>query len=258
MDIYLTIFTGLCIGSFLNVCIWRVPRKISVSKPLRSYCPSCEKSLSAWQNIPVLSWLFLRGRCHGCKERIPFRYPLVELLSALCAFLSYREFGGSPLNAVLIYAFLCSLLVISFIDFDHKIIPDVISLPGTTIGLLLGIVSQLTGLLSAPLTAGAMDSLLGMFVGGGFFYLTFYLYYLVTKTSGLGGGDIKLMAFVGATLGWRSILPTIFAGSIAGSIVGVLVMLVKRSGRKTEIPFGPWLSLGAALYVFDVLPFYRF
>lgn len=259
MEIFLPIavILGLLIGSFLNVCIYRVPRKLSVFKPYRSFCPGCEQTLRAWHNIPVISWVVLRGRCGFCKSRISGQYPFVELLSAALAFLSILRFGPTP-TAAIVYALSATLLVITFIDLEFKIIPNVISFPGMIFGLLLGIFSQYTGLLLWPLTQSALDSLVGFLLGGGFFYCISLGYYLIAKRVGLGGGDIKLLAMTGAILGVSSVPPTIFAGSLLGAVVGITMMLLKGGGRHTEIPFGPWLSLGALLYMFGDLSIFRF
>ncbi len=247
---------GLCIGSFLNVCIYRVPLKKSVCKPARSYCPKCNTTLSALDNIPVFSWLLLGAKCRYCKERISGEYPLVELLTGGAAVASYLHFGIT-LTAVLIFLFTATLIVISFIDFHHKIIPNVISFPGMVIGLCLGIFSQFTGLLQSPLTQSALDSLLGFLIGAGLFYSIAYGYYFFTKRHGMGMGDVKLMGVIGAVLGWQSIYPTVIVGSCAGGVFGLLIMLLAGGNGKSEIPYGPWLSLGAIIYIFFDIPFFR-
>lgn len=249
MAIFYFSLIGLIIGSFLNVCIYRVPRKLSVVSPARSYCPKCEKQLSALENIPVISWVALKGRCKNCKEPISGQYPLVELLSGIAAAYCYLRFGFTP-TGVVCYALTAALIVITFIDFEFKIIPNVISYPGITIGLILGIVSQYTHAFDFPITQSAWDSLVGMYTGGGFFWVIGWAYYFFTKDVGLGGGDIKLMGMTGAILGWQSVAPTIFAGSLLGSVVGIGVIIFAGGSRKSEIPFGPWLSMGALLYMF--------
>ncbi len=249
---------GLLIGSFLNVCIWRVPRKLSVTKPMRSFCPNCSTTLTWWENIPLLSWLFLCAKCHQCKKQISWRYPLVEVLSGIAILAAYQRYGLS-ISGLIIYALTVTLIVISFIDLDFKIIPNVISFPGMTFGLLLGIIAELRpGLFHPVLTQGAADSLIGFLLGGGFFWIIGEIYYRVAKREGLGGGDIKLMAMTGAILGWRSVPPTIFVGSTLGAVVGILWMLIKGGNRQMEIPFGPWLSIGVLFYMYGDLPFFRF
>ena len=256
IETYATIF-GLLIGSFLNVCIYRVPRKLSIVTPVQSFCPNCKRGITPFENIPVLSWLVLRGKCHGCKEGISWQYPFVELLSGLACYASYVRFGLTPTGFV-IFALCAALIVITFIDLEFKIIPNVISFPGMTIGLVLGMISEYTNAFSEPVTQGALDSLVGFFIGGGFFYAIGMTYYLITKKVGLGGGDIKLMGMTGAILGWKSIPTTIFAGSFVGAIVGIAFMLMKKTGRQTEIPFGPWLALGALIYIFSDIRFFQY
>ncbi len=256
MTIYFAAFIGLLIGSFLNVAIYRVPRKLSVLKPARSFCPNCERQISWWENIPVVSWLILKGHCSGCKESISGIYPVVEILSAISAAASYLFFGLT-ITGVLVYALVATLIVISFIDLEFKIIPNVISYPGIIIGLCTGIISEYTNYFSFPITTGALDSLIGFLVGGGFFYVIAWGYYIATKRIGLGGGDIKLLAMTGSLLGWQSVPQTIVLGSILGSVIGIGAMIFAKTGRHTEIPFGPWLSIGAILYIFADIPLFR-
>lgn len=257
MEIILVGIFAAIIGSFLNVCVYRIPRDLSVAKPVRSFCPSCNRTLSWFENIPILSWTLQLGRCRGCKQRIPFHYPLVEILSVINGVMTYQTFGLN-LTSVIIFALVEALIVISFIDFEFKIIPDVISLPGITIGLVMGCIAEFYQPFAPPLTQGAWDSLLGMLFGGGSLYLIAYLYYLYSKQEGLGGGDIKLLGWTGAMLGVGSVLPTILIGSVLGSVIGVAVIIFMRGNRKTEIPFGPWLSLGAILYIYFGAPITHF
>ena len=253
--LYIAIF-GLMIGSFLNVCIYRVPRKLSVVSPARSYCPTCQRQLTSLENIPVLSWVVLGGKCKTCRNPISGQYPLVELLSSAAALETYLKFGLNPTGVVL-YALIAALIVITFIDFEWKIIPNVISYPGITFGLLLGIASQYTGMFAEPLTQSAWESLIGMYAGGGFFWIIGEIYYRMTNTVGLGGGDVKLMGMTGAVLGWHSVAPTIFVGSMLGSVIGIALIIFRGGNRRSEIPFGPWLSAGAILYIFTELPLFR-
>jgi len=253
--LYIAIF-GLMIGSFLNVCIYRVPRKLSVVSPARSYCPSCQRQLTALENIPVVSWIVLGGKCKSCRNPISGQYPLVEILSAAAAVETYLKFGFTPTGVVL-YALIAALIVITFIDFEWKIIPNVISYPGITLGLLLGAASQYTGLFAEPLSQSAWESLIGMYAGGGFFWIIGEIYYRMTNTVGLGGGDVKLMGMTGAVLGYHSVAPTIFVGSLLGSIIGIALILFRGGNRRSEIPFGPWLSAGAILYIFADLQIFR-
>lgn len=233
---------GLAVGSFLNVCIWRIPRGQSIVMP-SSRCPSCGTPIRAMDNIPVLSYLLLGGRCRHCKARISPRYPLVEALNALLYVMVLYRFGlGWQLPFYL--AFVSGLIVITFIDLDFQIIPDRITLAGLPIALLAGSL-----LLPDPFlrmaSLGYKASIIGALGGFGLFYAVALL-----SRGGMGGGDIKLMAMIGALMGWKAVLLTTFLGSLAGSVVGVFLMAFKGKGRKTKIPFGPFLALGALLTLF--------
>jgi leader peptidase (prepilin peptidase)/N-methyltransferase len=224
---------GLIIGSFCNVVIYRLPQGKSIITP-GSHCRSCTAPIHPWDNIPVLSYLLLGGRCRACKEHISLRYPSVELVSGVLYVVLWFKFGFSIPFAV--YAALTStLLAVALIDYDHKIIPNTITLPGIVIGLGLS-------LWALPITP--LVSLLGILIGGAFFYLIA----LVSK-GGMGGGDIKLIAMIGAFLGWQGALFTIFSGALLGSLVGVMLMVLGRKGRKDKVPFGPFLSCGAILFI---------
>jgi leader peptidase (prepilin peptidase)/N-methyltransferase len=233
---------GLILGSFLNVCIWRVPRGQSVVMP-SSRCPSCGTPLRALDNIPVLSYLFLGGRCRYCKAGISPRYPLVEVLNAALYVMVLQRFGvGWHLPFYL--AFVSCLVVITFIDLDFQIIPDRITLTGIPVGLLAGsLILPDPFLRMAPL--GYKASVVGALGGFGLFYAVALL-----SRGGMGGGDIKMMAMIGALMGWKAVLLTTFLGSLAGSVVGVSLIVFKGKGRKTKIPFGPFLALGALLTLF--------
>jgi leader peptidase (prepilin peptidase)/N-methyltransferase len=231
---------GLCIGSFLNVCIYRLPSSSSIINPSRSFCPQCNSAIQFYDNIPVLSYLWLKGRCRNCKAPISFRYPLVELMTGTLAIAIFFKFDLT-LEGVVYFVFMSSLLVITFIDIDHKIIPDIISLPGIPIGL------------AASFVLPAMtfkSSLLGLLAGGGSLLLVAWTYSLITRKEGMGGGDIKLLGMIGAFVGWKGVIFTIFAASLTGTLVGMIVMLLKGKNLKFAIPFGPFLSIGAMSYVF--------
>ena len=224
---------GLIFGSFCNVVIYRLPQGASIITP-GSHCPSCRTPIRPWDNIPLLSYLLLRGRCRACKEPFSLRYPSVELLTGVLYMLLWFKFGFSIPFAV--YAALTStLLTVALIDYDHKIIPNTITLPGMAIGLGLSV-------WVLPLTP--LASLLGILLGGAFFYLI-----ALVSRGGMGGGDIKLIAMIGAFLGWQGALFTIFSGALLGSLVGVTLMLLGRKGRKDKVPFGPFLSSGAILFM---------
>jgi leader peptidase (prepilin peptidase)/N-methyltransferase len=227
---------GTIIGSFLNVCIYRIPAGQSVISPA-SRCPKCGAAIRWYQNVPVISYLLLRGRCAGCKTRISLRYPLIEALTGLLFVWVWLAFGWQVATP-LYWVFVAALVVITFIDLDHQIIPDVISLPGIVVGFLAA--------LAIPWLPW-LDSLLGILLGGGSLFLVAAVYQRLTGQEGMGGGDVKLLAMIGAFLGWKAVLPVIFLGSLAGSLVGVPLMLIKRSDGKLAIPFGPFLALGAVI-----------
>jgi leader peptidase (prepilin peptidase)/N-methyltransferase len=230
---------GLVLGSFFNVCIYRLPREESIVWP-GSHCPQCRHALAPWDNIPLVSFLLLRGSCRYCRQPISTRYPLVELLTAgLMVSLAWR-FGFSW--AFLQFAVLAgALLVVTFIDLEHQIIPDVISIPGLLVGLGL---SVLTG------NPGWKSSLIGLLVGGGLLYLLAAGYEILTKREGMGGGDIKLLAMIGAFLGWTGVLVTVILAAVVGSILGIALILFWKKGRTHALPFGPFLSLGALIHLF--------
>lgn len=230
---------GSCIGSFLNVCIYRLPISRSIVSPPSS-CPGCDTPIRAIDNIPILSFLFLRGKCRRCHTPIPFRYPLVELLGGLFAVCVYLKFGLT-LEALVYYIFIAALMVITFIDLDHKIIPDVISLPGIPLGFV--------GSFFIP-SLTYKSSLLGILLGGGSLLAVAVIYNLLTKKEGMGGGDIKLLAMIGAFVGWKGVLLTIFMSSAIGTLCGLLVMVQSGKNMKLAIPFGPFLAIGSLIYVF--------
>ena len=232
---------GAIIGSFLNVCIYRIPAVLSIIRP-KSRCPQCSAEIAWRQNIPLLSWMFLRGRCAQCSAPIPARYPLVEALTGLLFCLFFYRFGIHPVTPVVLFL-VAVLVVVSFIDIDHQIIPDVISLPGIGVGFLCSFL--------VPWVAW-YESLAGVLLGAGSLLSIALVYEWITKKEGMGFGDVKLLAMLGAFLGWTSIFPTIFIGSVLGSVVGIPLMILRRADSKLALPFGPFLSAGALLYLFFV------
>jgi len=256
MITYIIVFIfGSIIGSFLNVCIYRIPRDLSVVFPSSS-CPSCGRPIRFYDNIPIISYLLLMGKCRACKAKISARYPLVEFLNGIFyAFAMYR-FGSDSLWTVLIYfIFLSSLVVITFIDIDFQIIPDAITLPGIPIALLLG-----STVLPDPFQGfdyfqqfqplGFKSSLIGMISGGGFFYLVAVLGRALLKKDAMGGGDIKMMAMVGGLMGWKAVILTTFMASLFGSVIGISLIALKGRKWGSKIPFGPYLALGAVISLF--------
>ena len=228
---------GLFIGSFLNVCIHRIPRGESIVFPA-SKCPGCGTKIKPWDNIPVLSYLLLLGRCRGCGQRISLRYPVVELLSGLLALTMFSAFGLTP-AALIYYAWACNLLVVTFIDIDFQIIPDSLSLGGIAAGLVL----------VWWLPVSYADALIGLAAGGGLLIAIIYGYYFLTGKQGMGGGDVKLLAMIGVFTGWQGVLFTIFMGSLTGTLVGIPWAFANRKNMQAAIPFGPFLALGALVYV---------
>lgn len=230
---------GTIIGSFLNVCIYRIPAGQSIVRPA-SRCPQCGTAIRWYQNFPVLSWVALKGKCASCKAAIPWRYPMVEILTGLLFVGVLWKFGLHP--ATLVYWLLAAaLIVITFIDLDHQIIPDVISLPGIVVGFLCSFL--------VPWLPW-VDSLIGIVVGGGSLLLVALAYEFLTKKEGMGGGDIKLLAMLGAFLGWQAVFPIIFFSSLAGTAIGIPVMITRKADSKLALPFGPFLAVGALFYLF--------
>ena len=224
---------GAVIGSFSNVCIYRIPLHLSIVYP-GSYCPACKTPLAVLDNFPVLSYIFLGGKCRYCQNRISWRYPTVELLTAIFYLTLFIRFDFS---LFIIYALLVTvLIIITFIDFDYQIIPNVITLPGIPIGLVLAY-------FFLPHTL--MSALVGLLGGSGLLLLMALIY-----PGGMGGGDIKMIAMLGAFLGWKKVFLTIFLGSLIGSIIGIGLIVIKKQSRKTKIPFGPYLAAGAVLSIF--------
>jgi leader peptidase (prepilin peptidase)/N-methyltransferase len=230
---------GLILGSFYNVCIIRIPKEESVVWP-GSRCPHCGHPLGVWDNLPLASFLLLRGTCRYCQTPISYQYPLVEGFSALGTVLIGRQFGLSWefLQALLLFGV---LLVVSVIDLYHQIIPNVITYPGIIIGLIF------SGLTGSP---GWVSSAIGLLIGGGLLWALALVYEWLAHREGMGGGDIKLLAMIGAFQGWPGVLVALLAGSFIGTVVGLLLILIWKKERTHAIPFGPFLSLGALLYLF--------
>ena len=226
---------GACIGSFLNVCIYRLPRGESVTWP-GSRCTSCGRALTWYDNIPILSWVTLGGRCRTCEASVSAMYPIVEAVTAL-AFLGGYLLYGLTLLALVRILFACALIVLFVTDLQHKILPNRITLPGIVIGFVCSIF----------LPPGPRDSLIGIAVGGGVLYAIAEGYYRVRGEEGLGMGDVKLLAMIGAFLGWKLVLLTLVMASLSGSIVGVALIASKRGNMKYALPFGTFLAIGAVV-----------
>lgn len=256
--LHLIVFVfGTLIGSFLNVCIVRIPSGQSVISP-PSHCPKCNHGVAFFDNIPLISYIFLRGRCRACGETISPRYFLVELLMGTFAIALFERFGLS-FSFFVSFLFVAALIVISFIDLDVRIVPDVISLPGIICGLVLSLVGYFAIGRDVDLVPSPVSSIIGILAGGGFLLATAWLYEKFTGVEGMGGGDIKLLAMIGAFLGWPSIPITLFIASLVGSVVGLSCMALTGAGRRLALPFAPFLCSGAILFIFfgeQIIHFY--
>lgn len=233
--LHMTLLTllGLAVGSFLNVCVHRLPRGQSLVRPA-SRCPHCGYVLRWYDNVPVVSYLVLRGRCRQCRARIAVRYPALELATLAVFLLHGAVFGWTPLLVVrLIFA--CALVVLFAIDLEHHLLPDVITLPGIAAGLL-------AATLFPP---GLRDALIGVVAGGGVLWLIGEVYFRIAGQEGMGGGDVKMLAMIGAFLGWKLVLVTLVLSSVAGSVIGILVIALRRGDMKYALPYGTFLALGS-------------
>ncbi len=238
MEISAFVF-GACIGSFLNVCIYRIPEGKSIVHPPSS-CPQCGYLIRFYDNIPILSYLLLRGKCRRCRVSIPLRYPLVELVTGMAGLAAFLKFGLTPATGIY-FLFIAVLMVITFIDIDHQIIPDILSLTGIPLFFLLSFLIP---------SISWVDALIGILAGGGILYGVALGYQLLTGRDGMGGGDIKLLAMIGGLIGWQGILFTIFFSSLSGTLIGLLLTLPAGGSMKSRLPFGPFLAAGAVAYVF--------
>ena len=241
------VLLGLAVGSFLNVCIHRVPARASVVSP-GSRCPSCGYALRWADNIPVVSYALLGGRCRSCKAPISIRYPIVELITMAVFILHYVVFGADPILVPrLVLA--CALIVLFAIDLEHHLLPNVITLPGIVIGFLC----------SFLFPPGPVSSLVGILLGGGSLWLIGEAYYRYAGQEGMGGGDVKMLAMLGAFLGWKLVLVTLIFSSIAGAVIGLLVIALRRGDLKYALPYGTFLSLAglvASLYGTRIVAWY--
>ncbi|MBM4147508.1 MAG: prepilin peptidase [Lentisphaerae bacterium] len=251
---------GTCMGSFLNVCIYRIPLDLSVVSP-RSFCPSCRRQIPAYLNVPILSWLMLRGRCRFCGTRISPRYVGVELLVGilfLLVWLKYdlcsspRMFGLAPMSdwrlVPVLWLAVSGLVLGTFVDFEHFIIPDRVTLGGIVAGLSLSaLVPSLHG--ETEVMRALLWSSLGAALGWGLLWATATVGEWLFKKEAMGFGDVKLMGAIGAFLGSRAVFFTILASSLIGSLVGLTLVMTGRRQMQSRIPFGPYLSLGALLWM---------
>lgn len=243
LTIYVVLL-GLCVGSFLNVLIVRLPDEKSIGG--RSQCPKCQGKIAWYDNIPLLSYLILLGKCRHCKTRISPLYPLVELITC---FLSYYTFqwAGQDMKIYLIWflLFVCPLIAVFFIDFKHQIIPDKISLPGIMTGVAASVY------FNWPFWQdGLIFSVKGILIGGGFLFGLAYLYSILRKKEGMGGGDIKLLGMFGAFLGWQGLLPIFLISSVLALLYAIGLMLIQKNRVQPIIPYGPFLVTAALLQLY--------
>ncbi len=232
---------GLLTGSFLNVVVHRVPRRTSIAMPA-SHCPNCGHSLRAWENIPLLSWILLRGQCHACHQGISWRYPAIELLTGLLSAGVTLQWGFSwSLISALLFTW--GLLALAVIDLETQLLPDRLTKPGIVFGLIINASAFLwPGLaLTTPL-----DALLGVVIGYGSLWLLATAYLKITGRQGMGGGDLKLLGLIGAWLGWQAVFMAFMIAAISGGLVAIAYLLLGK-GRDYAIPFGPYLALGGVL-----------
>lgn len=229
---------GLAWGSFLNVVIYRLPREMNLAKP-PSTCPSCGRRIRPVENIPVLSYIFLGGKCRGCGAAIPFSYVLVEILTPAAFLLVFYNTGRSvDLDFIAACLFASAMIALAFIDYKHQILPDAITMPGLVLALVYGAFRR---------DMTIRQALLGAVVGAGFLLLVYGVYRFVRKKEGLGMGDITMMLLVGAFLGWIPTLLTLILASFAGTIVGILLILVRKKDMQFALPFGTFLAPAAVV-----------
>lgn len=229
---------GSILGSFANVIIYRLPKGESIVRP-GSHCANCGAAIRWYHNVPILAWFWLRGRCAKCGARFSFRYPLVEfIMGALFAWAGVVFHGQWMLIEASIFIF--GVVTASFIDIDHMILPDKFTLSGIVMGLI--------GAALNPERA-FMDALLGVILGGGFLWAVAYFYFILRNREGMGGGDVKLLAWIGAILGWKAVPLVILLSSLLGTVVGFAVLARTKGGLQKAIPFGPYLAGAALLYM---------
>jgi leader peptidase (prepilin peptidase)/N-methyltransferase len=231
--------TGAAVGSFLNVCISRIPEGISIVFP-PSRCPHCGHPIRFRDNIPLISYLLLGGKCRDCGERISYRYPLVELLTAVFTWLLFRKYGMAPAYPAAFF-FICTLIVVTFIDLDHQIIPHILTLGGIPVFAVLAVLF---------LGLSPIDAFLGIMIGAGSLYFVAVYYEALTGREGMGGGDVNLLAMLGAFLGWKSLLFILLVSSLLGAVVGVALILGKGKDIRYAVPFGPFLCVAAVIHLF--------
>jgi leader peptidase (prepilin peptidase)/N-methyltransferase len=236
--IFLTVL-GLCVGSFLNVVIYRVPRQLSLVWP-GSYCPACRAPIHWYHNLPVVGWMIVGGRCHACRVRISPRYPVVEALTGGLFLLHLIVFGWDPILIPRI-VFACAMIALFAIDLDHKLLPNAITLPGIVAGLAFSLVFH---------PPSFLDAVIGVVAGYGSLWLVATVWEQLAKKEAMGGGDLKMLAMVGAFLGWQGVVITFFVGFMIGGIFSALLLAARRVQLASQIPFGTFLAIGALVASF--------
>jgi len=233
-----TAIFGSMVGSFINVCIVRLPKNESLVLPA-SHCPQCKKNIPWYDNIPIFSWIMLRGHCRFCHQKISIEYPIVEAITALIALLFIYK-GGLKWDTFIYFCFSSVLVVIAFIDLHHRIIPNIISLPGILIGIILSFFLP---------NINPLDSILGILIGGGSLYFIAEIYRILRKIEGMGMGDVKLLAMIGAFMGWEPLLYIILISSFSGAIIGILFISIKGKNWQYQIPFGTFLAFATIIQI---------
>ena len=239
---------GAIVGSFLNVVIHRFPREESIVFPA-SHCPHCNQAIRWYDNIPVLSFLILGAKCRACRGPIAWRYPLVELANGLFYLAIYQRTGVSFALPILA-AFVSMTIALIFIDADIQILPDAIDLPGIVVGLVAGVLALGAQYPMMTLASSWVDSLVGALIGGGIFVAIIGIYWLVRRIEGMGQGDIKMMAMIGALLGWRAVPAVLLVASITGAMVGLPLAMRSERGMQVALPFGVFLGFAALAVLF--------
>jgi leader peptidase (prepilin peptidase) / N-methyltransferase len=242
--LYVAVF-GLIVGSYLNVVIYRLPLRLSTVLP-RSRCPACGAPIRALDNLPVLSFLLLRGRCRSCGAGISWRYPTIELLTALVLVGCYLAFGLT-LQALMATVFGCLMIVLAMIDVDHMILPDRITWPGIALGFLFH--TAIAVHLHLPWRL-LLEPLYGALLGGGLPLAIYGIWWLIRREEGMGLGDAKMLALIGSFLGWKAMLVAFFFAVLSGSLVGLALMRGSGEGMRTRLPFGAFLALGGLIALF--------
>jgi leader peptidase (prepilin peptidase) / N-methyltransferase len=234
-QVAVAVLFGLIVGSFLNVCIYRLPRRESIIWPA-SRCTSCGRELEWFENVPVFGWLALRGRCRTCHAPVSAMYPVVETVTGALFGAAMYWYGPTPLGLVRT-AFGCAMIVLFVIDLQHRILPNAVTVPGVVIGFVI----------SFFLPPGWVSSLVGVVIGGGLLFAIAEAYYRVRGVDGLGMGDVKMLAMIGAFLGWQLALVTLMLASFGGAVLGIGLLATGRGGMQAALPFGTFLAVGAAI-----------